>query len=130
VKRGIIRGLHFQAEPFSETKLLRCIKGEIYDVAVDLRKASSTFGQWIGIILSEENKRMLYIPRGFAHGFCTLTDTSEVAYKVDNFYSKAHERGLLWNDKDLGIEWPVTDPILSSKDQKNMSLQKLLENGF
>lgn len=129
-KKGIIRGLHFQVEPFTETKLIRCIRGSIFDVAVDVRKNSSTFGRWIGLELTEENKKMLYIPRGFAHGFCTLSDISEVVYKVDNYYSQVHERGLIWNDSALGIEWPVTDPILSSKDQKNMSLQKLLENGF
>lgn len=128
-KKGIIRGLHFQKEPFSETKLIRCIKGEIFDVAVDLRKDSSTFGQWTGVCLSEENKKMLLIPRGFAHGFCTLTEVSEVVYKVDNFYSRDHEVGLIWNDPNIGINWPVEDPVLSAKDKKNITFKELLEHG-
>jgi dTDP-4-dehydrorhamnose 3,5-epimerase len=128
-KKGIIRGLHFQVEPYSETKLVRCIRGEIFDVAVDLRKGSKTFGKWHGVFLSEENKKMFFIPRGFAHGFCTLTDISEVVYKVDNFYSPEHERGLLWNDPDIAIEWPVTNPILSIKDQKNMTFKSFIEHG-
>ena len=128
-KKGIIRGLHFQVEPYSETKLVRCIRGEIFDVVVDLRKGSKTFGKWHGVFLSEENKKMIFIPRGFAHGFCTLTDISEVVYKVDNFYSPEHERGLLWNDPDIAIEWPVTNPILSIKDQKNMTFKSFIEHG-
>ncbi|HPR73716.1 MAG TPA: dTDP-4-dehydrorhamnose 3,5-epimerase [Bacteroidales bacterium] len=128
-RRGIIRGLHFQAEPFAETKLIRCIRGEIFDVAVDLRKGSETFGKWQGIILSEENRKMFFIPRGFAHGFCTLSDISEVVYKVDNFYSPEHERGLLWNDRDISINWPLKNPILSAKDQNNLTLKRLFEHG-
>lgn len=127
-KKGILRGLHFQMEPFSETKLIRCIRGEIFDVAVDLRKDSPAFGQWTGVCLSEENKKMLLIPRGFAHGFCTLTELSEVVYKVDNVYSPEHERGLIWNDPDLNIDWPVNDPILSAKDKKNMTLKEFMEH--
>jgi len=126
-KKGIIRGLHFQIEPFSETKLVRCIRGGIFDVAVDIRKDSQTFGKCIGIELSEDNKKMLYIPRGFAHGFCTLTDVSEVIYKVDNLYSQEHEGGLMWNDPDLKIFWPVEHPILSEKDQKNLTLKEFIE---
>jgi len=128
-KKGIIRGLHFQVEPYSETKLVRCIRGEIFDVAVDLRKGSKTFGKWHGVFLSEENKKMFFISRGFAHGFCTLTDISEVVYKVDNFYSPEYERGLLWNDPDIAIKWPITNPMLSAKDQKNMTLKSLIEHG-
>jgi len=128
-RKGIIRGLHFQVEPYSETKLVRCIRGEIFDVAVDLRKGSKTFGKWHGVFLSEENKKMFFIPRGFAHGFCTLTDISEVVYKIDNFYSPEHERGLHWNDPDLNIDWPVNDPILSAKDQKNMTLKDFTRIG-
>ncbi|NLJ44288.1 MAG: dTDP-4-dehydrorhamnose 3,5-epimerase [Bacteroidales bacterium] len=128
-RKGIIRGLHFQIEPYSETKLVRCVRGGIFDVAVDLRKGSKTFGKWEGIILSEENKKMFFIPRGFAHGFCTLSEISEVLYKVDNYYSPEHERGLIWNDPDLNINWPVNDPILSVKDQKNFTLKRLLEHG-
>lgn len=126
-RKGIIRGLHFQAEPFSETKLVRCIRGEIFDVAVDLRKGSKTFGKWVGIKLSEENMKMVFIPRGFAHGFCTLTDVSEVLYKMDNYYSREHGRGLFWNDPDIAIDWPVKDPILSLKDRSNMTLKDFLE---
>ena len=97
--KGIIRGLHFQLPPFSETKMVRCINGSVLDVFVDLRKDSETFGQWDSIELSADNKKMIHIPRGFAHGFCTLTETSEVVYKVDNFYSPENERGLLWIKK-------------------------------
>lgn len=123
-KKGIIRGLHFQMEPFAETKLIRCIKGAIYDVAVDIRAKSPTFGKWVGIELSEENMKMFYIPRGFAHGFCTLSEISEVVYKVDNFYSPGNERGLMWNDTDFDINWPVSNPVLSDKDRKNMTFQE------
>jgi dTDP-4-dehydrorhamnose 3,5-epimerase len=127
-KREIIRGLHFQTEPFTETKLVRCIRGSIFDVAVDIRKKSSTFGKWVGVELSEENKKMLYIPRGFAHGFCTITEISEVIYKVDNIYSPENERGIIWNDPDLNIKWPVINPILSAKDQKNITLKQFMEH--
>jgi len=123
-QKGIIRGLHFQLPPYSETKMVRCIKGAVLDVFVDLRKDSETFGLWDSIELSEGNKKMIYIPRGFAHGFCTLTDISEVVYKVDNFYSPKHERGLLWNDPDIKINWPCQNPILSEKDQRNMTLKE------
>lgn len=126
-KKGIIRGLHFQIEPYAETKLVRCIRGKIFDVAVDIRKDSPTFGKWIGIELSEENKKMLYIPRGFAHGFCTLTEISEVVYKVDNFYSPENERGIIWNDPDIDIDWPIKVPILSDKDRTNMTIKEFLE---
>lgn len=128
-RKGIIRGLHFQVEPFSETKLVRCIRGEIYDVAVDLRKGSETFGKWHGVILSETNKKMFFIPRGFAHGFCTLSEISEVLYKVDNYYSPEHERGLIWNDPDLNIDWPVYDPILSAKDMNNLTIKEFVGIG-
>jgi len=126
-KRGIIRGLHFQIEPYAETKLVRCIRGKIFDVAVDIRKDSPTFGKWTGVELSEENKKMLYIPRGFAHGFCTLTEISEVVYKVDNFYSPENERGIIWNDPDIDIDWPIKVPILSDKDRTNMTIKEFLE---
>ncbi len=126
-KKGIIRGLHFQLPPFTETKMVRCIRGAVWDVFVDLRKNSPTFGQWDGIELSAENKKMIFIPKGFAHGFCTLTEISEVVYKVDNYYAPEHERGLLWNDKTIGINWPVDKPILSAKDEKNMTLEEFIE---
>ncbi len=126
-QKGIIRGLHFQLPPAAETKLVRCIRGAVLDVFVDLRKGSPTFGQWDAIELSEENKKMIYIPRGFAHGFCTLTELSEVYYKVDNFYAKELERGLLWNDPDIGIDWPVSNLVLSEKDKQNMKLREFVE---
>ncbi|MBI4648419.1 MAG: dTDP-4-dehydrorhamnose 3,5-epimerase [Bacteroidia bacterium] len=124
--KGIIRGLHFQLPPYSETKLVRCIKGTIFDAFVDLRRDSPTFGKWDSIELSEENKKMVFIPSGFAHGFCTLTDVSELVYKVDNFYSPDYETGLLWNDPEIGIEWPVKDPVLSGKDKNNLSLKEFI----
>ena len=126
-QKGIIRGLHFQFPPYAETKLVRCIRGKILDVFLDLRKDSNTFGQWDSIELSEDNKKMIFIPRGFAHGFCSLTEESEVLYKVDNFYAPEHEGGLLWNDPDLGIEWPISNPILSEKDKKNLRLKEFVE---
>lgn len=126
IKKSTIRGLHFQLPPFAETKLIRCIRGEVLDVFVDLRKNSDTFGKWGSVILSEDNYKMLLIPRGFAHGFCTLTDYCEVVYKVDNYYSPVYERGLLWNDKDLNINWPVENPILSDKDKNNMTLAEFI----
>lgn len=115
--KGIIRGLHFQFPPFSETKFIRCVKGSIYDVFVDLRKDSSTFGQWDSIILSEDNLKMILIPRGCAHGFCSLTDLSDVLYKHDNYYNPNFENGIIWNDQDIGIKWPVKSPLLSERDQ-------------
>ena len=125
-QKGIIRGLHFQFPPFSETKLVRCIRGAILDVFVDLRVDSPTFGQWDSIELSEENKKLIFIPRGFAHGFCTLSEVSEVLYKVDNVYNREHESGLLWSDPDLAIDWPVKDPVLSPKDEKNQTLKEFI----
>jgi dTDP-4-dehydrorhamnose 3,5-epimerase len=120
-KKGIIRGVHFQFPPFSETKLVRCIKGAILDVFVDLRKDSESFGQWDSIELNEENKKMILVPKGFAHGFCTLSEISEVVYKVDNNYSKEHEAGIIWNDETLSIKWPVIDAIISERDSGNMT---------
>lgn len=128
LKKGIIRGLHFQLPPYTETKLVRCIKGAVFDVFIDLRKNSNTFGKWESIELNENNNKMILIPRGFAHGFCTLTETSEILYKVDNYYSKEHELGLLWNDKNVNINWPVENPILSEKDKKNIILNEFIKN--
>ena len=125
-RRGIIRGLHFQFPPYAETKLVRCIRGAVWDVFVDLRLDSPTFGQWDAVELTEANKKMVFIPRGFAHGFCTLTEESEVLYKVDNVYRADHEGGLLWNDPDLNIDWPAAEPMLSAKDQQNMTLQAFI----
>ncbi|CUS97443.1 dTDP-4-dehydrorhamnose 3,5-epimerase [Candidatus Kryptobacter tengchongensis] len=125
--KGVLRGLHFQIEPFAQSKLVRCIKGEIFDVAVDIRPESATFKKWFGLILSEENKKMLYIPKGFAHGFVVLSEVAEVEYKVDNFYSPEHERGIIWNDPEIGIKWPFENPILSPKDMNLPNLSKLME---
>lgn len=127
LKKGIIRGLHFQMPPYTEAKLVRCIRGAILDVFVDIRKDSETFGKWGSINLSEDNNKMLFIPRGFAHGFCTLVENSEVLYKVDNYYSRENELGLIWNDKNISINWPIDNPILSEKDKKNMPLQELIK---
>jgi len=120
-KKGTIRGLHFQFPPFAETKLIRCTRGKILDVFVDLRKNSPTFGKWDSIVLSEDNFKSVLVPRGFAHGFLTLTDDCEVIYKVDNYYSPQHECGLIWNDITINIEWGIDNPILSEKDKKNIS---------
>ncbi|CUS83950.1 dTDP-4-dehydrorhamnose 3,5-epimerase [Candidatus Kryptonium thompsonii] len=125
-KKGVLRGLHFQIEPFAQSKLVRCVKGEIFDVAVDIRPNSPTFKKWFGLILSEGNKRMLYIPKGFAHGFVVLSEVAEVEYKVDNFYSPEHERGIIWNDPEIGINWPIEYPILSAKDRNLPRLSEIV----
>jgi dTDP-4-dehydrorhamnose 3,5-epimerase len=118
-----IRGLHFQAPPFAQAKLIRVVRGAIFDAFVDLRKNSPSCGRWDGLELSEENCKSAYIPRGFAHGFCTLTDDVIVQYKVDNIYSPESEMGIHWNDPDVGIDWKTTDPLLSPKDS-NLPLFK------
>ncbi|XOQ42846.1 MAG: dTDP-4-dehydrorhamnose 3,5-epimerase [Clostridium sp.] len=117
-KKGTLRGLHFQKGKDAQAKLVRCTRGAVYDVAVDLRKGSPTYKKWVGVELSAENKRQLLIPRGFAHAFLTLTDDVEFMYKADNFYAPASDRNILWNDPEIGIDWGITDPILSEKDQK------------
>lgn len=125
-KRNVLRGLHFQKN-FPQTKLLRVIEGEIFDVAVDLRKDSKTFGKYVGTILSSENKKMILIPKGFAHGFLVLSETAVVSYKCDDFYHPGDEVGIIWNDKTLSINWPLnTKPILSDKDQKNIGFESYL----
>jgi dTDP-4-dehydrorhamnose 3,5-epimerase len=123
--KNTLRGLHFQREPYAQSKLVRCIKGSILDVAVDIRKDSSTFGKHVKVVLSSEDKKMLYIPRGFTHGFLVLSDVAEVLYKVDNFYSKEYESGIIWNDNELGIDWPIINPILSEKDKGLPSFAEL-----
>ncbi|CAD5961990.1 dTDP-4-dehydrorhamnose 3,5-epimerase [Planktothrix tepida] len=117
-KQGIIRGLHFQKPPHDETKLVRVIQGKILDVFVDLRKNSETYGQWDSIELSEHNQTMVYIPKGFAHGFCTLTPNVIVYYKVDSPYHPEAEGGLIWNDESISIQWPFANPFLSDKDSQ------------
>ncbi|MFC5649856.1 dTDP-4-dehydrorhamnose 3,5-epimerase [Paenibacillus solisilvae] len=120
---GTVRGLHYQLDPMAQTKLVRAVSGAIYDVVVDIRKGSSTYGQWIGVIISESNKRQILVPQGFAHGFCTITPHTQVLYKVDQIYSKEHDRGILWSDPLLGIDWPTTNVILSEKDKIHPCLQ-------
>ncbi len=119
VEAGVIRGLHYQLNPKAQTKLIRVIAGVIYDVVLDMRKGSPTFGKWEGFILSAENKRQLLVPKGFAHGFCTIVKNTEVLYKVDEFYSAEHDRGIAWNDPALAIDWPILNPITSDKDKKH-----------
>jgi dTDP-4-dehydrorhamnose 3,5-epimerase len=114
--KGVLRGLHYQNPPYAQGKLVRALRGEVFDVAVDIRRGSPTWGKWVGVILSEENKRNLYVPEGFAHGFCVLSEVAEVLYKTTNIYSAESEAGIVWNDRDLRIEWPVKQPILSEKD--------------
>ncbi|QDC96518.1 dTDP-4-dehydrorhamnose 3,5-epimerase [Candidatus Methylopumilus universalis] len=114
--KGVLRGLHYQLPPKAQGKLVRVIQGEVFDVAVDLRKSSSTFGKWVGEILTAENKKQLWIPKGFAHGFLTLSDMAEFLYKTTDFYSQKHECSLMWNDKFVNIIWPTQDVILSLKD--------------
>lgn len=116
--RHLIRGLHYQLEPAAMGKLVRCTLGAVYDVSVDMRKGSPTYGRWVGVELSAENRYALWVPAGFAHGFCTLTDVAEVVYKCTSEYSAAHDRAIRWNDPALGIKWPTLDPILSDKDAR------------
>ena len=123
-KKGVLRGLHFQ-KTFPQAKLVRVISGEVFDVAVDLRKNSPTYCKWVGVVLSSENKKMFMVPRGFAHGFVVLSETAEFAYKCDEFYHPEDEGGLMWNDKEIGIEWPIDiEPLLSEKDKKYQSLKE------
>ena len=115
-QKGTLRGIHFQNAPMAQAKLVRVTRGAVLDVAVDLRKGSPTYRQWVGAELSAENKRMLFIPRGFGHGFVALTDDVEFCYKVDNLYSRECDRGIRFNDPSIGVEWGVEDPVLSQKD--------------
>ena len=124
--KGVIRGLHFQAPPFEQTKLVRCVSGNILDVAVDLRTNSKTYGKSFSIELSSENNKQLFVPKGFAHGFQVLSETAIVNYKVDNFYNPKFDSGIIWNDKDLSIDWNLDlKPILSKKDLKLISFKEL-----
>jgi dTDP-4-dehydrorhamnose 3,5-epimerase len=123
-KKGVLRGLHFQ-KTFPQAKLVRVIKGEVFDVAVDLRKDSKTYGKWVGVILSEENKKQFMIPRGFAHGFLVLSDIAEFTYKCDEFYHPEDEGGIMWNDKDVNVIWPKIEGeiLLSEKDKLHPSFK-------
>ncbi|MCX7183166.1 MAG: dTDP-4-dehydrorhamnose 3,5-epimerase [Nitrosospira sp.] len=122
--RGVLRGLHYQLSPKAQGKLVRVIQGEVFDVAVDIRRSSPTFGKWAGEIISADNKKQLWIPEGFAHGFLTLSDTAEFLYKTTDFYSKDHEEAIQWNDKTIGIDWPMQEVSLSSKDNAALSFKE------
>ena len=128
--KGVLRGLHYQSNPIPQGKLVRCIKGEIFDVAVDIRKKSETYGSWVSAYLNSENKHQLWIPEGFAHGFLTMSETAEVAYKTTNYWNKDCERSIIWEDKDINIKWPIENNkslsiLLSEKDKKGMKLCEL-----
>lgn len=129
-KKGVLRGLHFQKE-YPQDKLVRVVRGEVFDVAVDLREGSATFGQWHGVLLSEENKKQFFIPKGFAHGFLVLSDFAEFAYKCTDFYHPNDEGGLLYNDPEIGVKWPIPDGmelIMSEKDTKWGGISEYVEN--
>lgn len=125
--KGTLRGIHFQKGDKAQAKLVRCVKGAVLDVAVDLRKNSPTFKQWVGVELSAENKKQLLIPRGFGHGFVSLTDDVEFLYKADNYYAPEADAGIRWNDPEIGVEWGVENPFLSEKDKKNPFLKDCKE---
>jgi len=122
---GVLRGLHYQLAPYAQTKLVRVVQGEVFDVAVDLRKNSPTFGKWYGLVLSAENKKQLFVPQGFAHGFAVLSETAVFSYKCDNYYSPKAERGILYNDPKLNIDWNIdlSKAIISPKDQVHPDLE-------
>lgn len=124
--KGVLRGLHYQLNPKAQAKLVRCTQGKIFDVAVDIRKDSKTFGQWVGVELSEENKKMLYIPKGFAHGFTVLSEEAELLYKTSDEYCKELDRGIRWNDPDININWGIDfEPLISEKDTLQPFLKDL-----
>ena len=132
VKAGTIRGLHYQINPKAQAKLVRVITGAVFDVAVDIRKNSPTFKKWVSVILTADNKRQMFIPKGFAHGICTLTPNTEILYKIDEFYSKEHERSIRWNDPDIDVKWPLEDigEITLSEKDKNAPFLKNAEINF
>ncbi len=127
-KQGVLRGLHYQDMTAPMGKLVRCTLGTVFDVAVDLRANSPTLGQWFGVELGAENKRLIYVPVGFAHGFATLSDVAEIQYKQTGLYTPLAEGSILWNDPEVGIDWPVSNPILSNRDQSGMSLAEYKQN--
>ena len=122
--KGVLRGLHYQLAPKAQGKLVRVIQGEVFDVVVDLRQSSPTFGKWVGEILSGDNKKQIWMPEGFAHGFLTLSDTAEFLYKTTDFYSKEHEQAIRWNDEKIGIQWPMKEVSMSSKDSVALSFKE------
>lgn len=127
-QKGVLRGLHYQLPPKAQGKLVRVIQGEVFDVAVDIRKDSSTFGKWVGEILSADNKHQLWIPEGFAHGFITLSETAEFLYKTTDYYAPEYERCIAWNDPDIGINWPLNQPpVLSGKDQQGQAFKAFVD---
>ena len=127
--RDVLRGLHYQRNPHAQGKLIQCIRGKIFDVAVDIRKGSPSFMQWISSELSEENNRMFYVPPGFAHGFIVLSDIADVIYKCTKEYSPEDDRGIIWNDPDIQIRWPIQEPVLSEKDSRHPLLRDA-DNNF
>ena len=132
--KGVLRGLHYQIKPFDQGKLVRCIKCEIYDIAVDIRINSSIFAKWCGVYLNEKNKKQLWIPSGFAHGFFTTTDVAEVLYKTTQIWSKEHEKSIIWNDQTINIKWPINEskikmPLVNEKDSKAKTLSEVIEKG-
>lgn len=128
--RGVLRGLHYQLPPHAQGKLVRVVQGEVFDVAVDIRKSSPTFGKWVGVTLTAENKKQLWIPEGFAHGFLTLSDTAEFLYKTTSFYDKESERGIIWNDASLAISWSSDDTGKIKVSQKDSIAPKLLNAAY
>ena len=126
-RRGVLRGFHYQDDSAPMSKLVRCLSGEILDVAVDLRVGSPTFGRWAGVELSAANRRQVLVPHGFGHAFLTLTEDAEVLYKCTGFYSPAAEGTVAWNDPDIGVEWPIARPLLSPRDERGMSLRQYLQ---
>lgn len=125
--KGVLRGLHYQIGEQAQAKLVRCIRGLIFDVAVDIRPGSATFGHWYGIILSEDNHYQLFLPEGFAHGYYTISETADVIYKTTREYAPNADRGIIWNDPDIGIYWPSFNPILSDKDKTHVQLKNIKE---
>jgi dTDP-4-dehydrorhamnose 3,5-epimerase len=127
--KGVLRGLHYQQQPKAQGKLVFCTRGEIFDVAVDIRRGSPHYGKWVGVEVSEVNRSMLYIPPGFAHGFQVVSEKAEVMYKCTEEYSPAQDRGIIWNDPEIKVVWPLSEPLLSGKDEKNPPLREA-DNNF
>lgn len=129
--KGVLRGLHFQKPPFTQSKLLRCIEGEVLDVVVDLRKESPTYKQYLSVVLSGENKKQVFVPKGFAHGFLVLSETATIAYKVDNYYAPAHDSGIVWNDDEIAVDWGVSiDEVQLSGKDRELKLLSQTQNPF